>query len=482
MRKKLLFALLSMLLLPLGLRAQSVTVEPNTGKLIAALTTGEESGFEDGFSAMWRHEQLPLTFTVSDFCNLLESGELRQPAGNMTVYNNRLIITGGWSPDNYMCLSLPKGYRFKGYTIVLANNLVGKTVLETSLNSTSDKIFYETSDLSYRSSTTSMNYDYVYDEDEYADILSDIQEGDPHYLAVAKKGDDGPYVMPAVNEPNAADYYTITRTSQTDNDMGNHLYFRLSHSDATGIYGLTIISFTVYFTAESTFVEDAKPQSKDAVKSFVMSPFKTNKIDIGAVQTRRKNNATYYAYTYQNVKDLDAYIYIYQKDAILKDNNGNSTGIPSDVATTKKIHPVTIDGKNYFAFENGVYYVESPTEVYTPTGLSCPIGFRIVGAKFTPLWSNMTVGSNNATKTGYYIHDGDWNRWYLNSSLRYTSSPFGWEIDEHHNIKNPSTGQYLACEGTGNTRTLSWSTNPNNPWNLKLNTDNGTVYLLDELK
>ena len=60
----------------LSANAQNVTVSPQTGSLIAALTTGSESGFENGYSAMWRHEQLPLTFTVSDFCNITEGGEL----------------------------------------------------------------------------------------------------------------------------------------------------------------------------------------------------------------------------------------------------------------------------------------------------------------------------------------------------------------------------------------------------------------------
>lgn len=51
--------------------AQNVTISPSTGNLIAALTGNygsgtTEIGFENGWSAMWRHEQLPLTLTVAD--------------------------------------------------------------------------------------------------------------------------------------------------------------------------------------------------------------------------------------------------------------------------------------------------------------------------------------------------------------------------------------------------------------------------------
>ena len=93
--------------------AQNVTVSPQTGSLVAALTEGNESGFGDGWSAMWRHEQLPLTFTVADNGELTVGGELKNPAGNITEFRknatlgNKLVIGSGTSPDRYMVLSPP---------------------------------------------------------------------------------------------------------------------------------------------------------------------------------------------------------------------------------------------------------------------------------------------------------------------------------------------------------------------------------------
>ncbi|MCI6075480.1 MAG: hypothetical protein MR712_08880, partial [Bacteroidales bacterium] len=45
---------------------QNVTISPSSGHLIAALTYENEVGFENGWSALWRHKQLPLTLHVSD--------------------------------------------------------------------------------------------------------------------------------------------------------------------------------------------------------------------------------------------------------------------------------------------------------------------------------------------------------------------------------------------------------------------------------
>ena len=137
--------------------AQSVTVEPSTGNLIAALTSGTEAGFENGWSAMWRHEQLPLTFTVSDESTLTDGGEIKNPAGNIRKHkkNNevgeKLIIIGGVQMDGYMVLSLPKGYRITGYRMVLLNNINNYTITtqsggytQTTTSGSPTKTVYET--------------------------------------------------------------------------------------------------------------------------------------------------------------------------------------------------------------------------------------------------------------------------------------------------------------------------------------------------
>ena len=448
----------------------NVTISPTTGNLVAALTTGDESGFAAGFTSMWRHEQLPLTFTVSDFCNITDGGELKQPAGNMTSNGAYLVVDGGVHPNSYMCLSLPKGYRFTGYKIVLANNLVNKEVNGTNHTNTGNKVFYETTDLSYLSSTQSMDYDYVDDAGQYSSIKSQIQANNPIYPAVAKNANDN-FEMQGSNESN---YYTIERTSQTEDDMDNHLYFRLSHSSSSGLYGLTIISFEVWFTAEGTFDAEVNPAGTDVVRSVVTAPFKTSKIDVGAVERRTKNGRTFFAYSYENVHDLDAYNIIYQANAVVN-------GEPTQGDEEKHIHPVKVNGQNQYAFGNDTYYVETPVSIHTSSGLEAPIGYRIVGAKFNYLWGPQTSGGTRTIDNAYYITRTRNNRtYYLNDQLQFTTTRFMWSYDSEANNLYTGTGdniRYLSCEGSGDSRTLTTSSEKGGWYNLNVFTRNGTTYI-----
>ena len=363
--KRITLILLSMILVPFAMMAQSVTVSPETGKLVAAKSDNpNETGFQNGLCALWRHEQLALSLTTSDYSTLTTGGEFDTPCSNMCVNQTTGLLTvlGGQSNDCYLVLSLPKGYRFKKYKIIVQNNLNGQTVKPTANNTftlgSTTKTLVEQSG----------NFN--------GSILATTEE-----MAASNETmlDDQGQTVPKE--------YTLERLSESANDMGNQLYFRIQHG-STAYYGLTIKSFAVEFTAEGTFEAEVASQTRDVAKSMVMVPFKTNKMDIGAVQSLTKNGSTFYAYTYNKVHDIDAYNYIYQENAI-------QDGIPMDVATNKKISPVRVDGKEYFAFENGIYYVEAPTQVYSQTGLTYPIGFRIVGAKFTPQWGSSTAGTTD---------------------------------------------------------------------------------------
>ena len=438
--------------------AQSVTVDPTTGKLIAALTHEGEYGFENGWSAMWRHEQLPLTLTVADgrddgaAPSLSPAGEFDDPACNMRVDNNNLLIGGGPSPDSYWILSLPKGYRFKGYKLVLLDNLNWKTVsgvgfgLYYNNQIPIKKVMYET----------------------------DNTFGTNNYKARGAFANTSTYTMPGDNSN--TNEYVLERMSETSTDMGNQLYFRLAHSGYRygrdtyhAYYGVTIKSFTVYFTAEGTFEAQAKPTSTDVALSMVRSPFNTNKMDIGKLDNVTKNGQTYFAYTYTNVQDINGYTYIYQDDA-------HEGGIPMNVATKKKINPVTIGSNKYYAFENGTYYVEAPTQVYSQTGLSYPIGYRIVGAKFTPQWGSKVTGDTE-NRTLYYItYKPGEVTYYLNDQLHFTETKFGWYYDNTTKNVYVGTGddaQYLACEGSGGDRTLTYSITNGGYYNLSVS-DDGT--------
>ena len=78
---------------------QDVTISPSSGHLIAALTYENEVGFENGWSALWRHNQLPLSLHVSDKPDLTASGVLKDPAGNIRLdtKSNRYVLMGGSS-------------------------------------------------------------------------------------------------------------------------------------------------------------------------------------------------------------------------------------------------------------------------------------------------------------------------------------------------------------------------------------------------
>jgi len=423
--------------------AANVTVSPTTGKLIAAKTGGyNETGAVRGWSAMWRHEQLNLTLTVSDFQNLTPGYELQTPAGNICEYQknstigNKLVLAGGEDYQGYMVLSLPKGYKITGYKIVFLNNLDGSTVKQMK-GVAQDKTVYETD--------KSFNTESAYANTGTMSGNSDTKE------------------------------YTLERNSENDESLGNQLYFKIEHS-ATEYFLLTIKSFEVFFSAEGTFNAEVAPTSKGAAKSLVTIPFTTSKLDLGPITRFQGTGGTwYYGYDYTKVTDLPAYNYLYQEDAVLD-------GVPADVAENKNIYPLTVDGQTVFGFGNDTYFVETPTKLFTSTGLSTPIGYRIVGAVFTPLWSTTTVPSTTVEQDGCYIYftrrSGYNTRYYfLNHNLHYveTESPEKWEVDEQKRIK--CDNGYLSCEGEGESRTLSFSSVADNIFNLRIEENDGNNYI-----
>ena len=447
MRKKITLALLSLLLVPLGMMAQNVTVEPSTGSLVVALTEGTEVGFTGGWGALWRHEQLPLSFTVSDYVDLTDGGEVARPAGNLYNKDGKLVVLGGQSPLNgYMVLSLPKGYRFTGYKMVLVNDNIGVDFPGYGTIGGIEKSFYE----------TDRNYDYS------------------NYIARAEDENDN-WTMASSNEPNTE--YVIERTSVTDDDMSNQLYFVLRLHAQNSYAVLTIKSFEVYFTAEGNFTADVKPVAGGTARSVVQSPFKTSKMDIGDLKRETKTvngvTRTFFAYNYHNVRDLDGYTYLYQSDAV-------TDGEPVEGDEAKHIYPVVVDDKNQYAFGEGTYYVETPVTIHTQSGLEAPVGYRIVGAKFTPLWGTET-SEDTETRTSYYIkYTSEGTDYYLNDQLHFTINKFAWSYNTNTRglyIGSGDNIRYLACTGSGDTRTVSFSTNPNGNWNLEVFTRNGNTYI-----
>lgn len=372
-----------------GANAQNVFVSPQTGKLITALTRSGEVGFENGCNSLWKHDQLPLTITVADDANLTDAGDLSNPAANIKVSQNGegLILMGGQPYDSYMAVTLPKGYRFTGYSITLQNNMDGKRYANFKFVSM-DKVFYETND----------------------------QFSNRSYKAIAKI--------------NASDNkeYTIKRQSKGAEDMGNHLYFLLERS-SDGYYGVTIKSFEIFFTTDG-FSETMSPSNALGNVSFCQTPFFINKLDLGEIKKNTKNNKTYYSYNYQNVKDVVAYNLLYQDDAV-------QNGVAGDYASMKNISSLSVNGQNWFALGNDTYYAESPMNVTLQDGKTVlPVGYRITGAKLKMLNPRPNTIFVNKNGTVYY----------LNSELKFTTTPVEWILEGK---KLKCGGKYLNIKRDG---------------------------------
>ena len=369
---------------------QDVTISPSSGHLIAALTYENEVGFENGWSALWRHKQLPLTLHVSDKPDLTSSGVLKDPAGNIRLDTDRklYVLMGGETVTTHMSFSLPKGFRFTGYRMVLLNDMNGKSYGGFTLASIS-KQMYETN--------------------------SSFNLNSPLASTAVMSGD------------NDSKEYVIERTSKTETDMGNNLYFYFWR-EQDALYGTTIKSIELYFTAENEFQAEGVPGAPDEIISdgvnMVGSEFTTGKLDLGVIKPNSKSGATYYSYDYQNVIDLTAKNWLYQEDAVKGDTLPETAG-------SGNIQVLKNDNQFYYALGNGTYYIETPTETKNQNGKTIPLGYRITGAQINAHYGTQAnastitydgkMGTISARWNGttYYLQtDGTWKaspqtRWTL---------------------------------------------------------------------
>ena len=349
--------------------AQDVVVSPETGKFVAALTTGNEVGFERGWSSLWRHDQLPLSLTVADDDKLNSGGEFSNPAGNLLKKDGgTFYISGGAPYDGYIILSMPKGYRITSYEIVLVNDNVGQEIQGLDIAKIT-KSFYETG--------------------------SNFRYQNPKATATAP---DGNTVMKSYAENTE---YTIKRTATSKDDMGDHLYFTIHHEDE-GFFALTVKSFQITFAADNDVTINVRPTaSSNTAVSVTTSPFDVGSSDLGPIQPNEKNGKTYYSYSYANVKSLKANMTLFQEDAV-------SEGVATEnVATTKKINTVNKGGwfrpSYYYSLGTGTYYVESPTAAISQNNISLPLGYRITGAT---IYGRKNTNNDNDFTLRLYDKDG----------------------------------------------------------------------------
>lgn len=426
--KKILTLFFVLFALCLTTHAQNVTISPSSGKLVAGLTYEGEIGFQHGWSSLWRHNQLPLTLTVSDKNEITESGVLKDPAGDIILdgTQNLYVLMSG-SPVTtkfHMGISLPKGYRFTGYRIVLLNNVNEKHIGGLNIAGLS-KTFYET------------------DKDFN---INNYKMKTP--------------TMPAYNEEKE---YVIERTSTTETDMGNNLYFLLDHT-TRGFYGVTLKSCELYFTAEGAFDASVNPGKPTNIISegvnMVGSAFLTSKLDLGEIKPHTKSGVTFYSYNFNNVKELTAQNWLYQEDAVTADKKLPATAGSGSIQALKN------DNKLYYALGNNTYYIETPTSTKSQEGTDIPLGYRITGAKIKYHYGT-EAGSQYVNENGNgqsVSGDIKFGTSYLRRDATWGRSQGSWEFTADGKLCNRrnswSSYHYLYVNQIGNVYYIYSTINP----------------------
>ncbi|MDD6541482.1 MAG: hypothetical protein PUF32_04160 [Prevotella sp.] len=369
------------------------------------MTYEGEVGFENGWSSLWRHNQIPLALRVSDKPDLTESKVLKDPAGNISLDADRglYVLMGGMPVTTHMSITLPKGFRFTGYRIVMLNDMNGKSFGGFTLASISKRMYETNSSFNYSSSLAS--------------------------TAVMSGNND-------------SKEYVIERTSKTEADMGNNLYFYFWR-ESDNYYGATIKSIELYFTAEAEFEEEGVPGAPHEIISngvnMVGDEFTTGKLDLGVLQPNTKSGSTYYSYDYENVIDLTAMNWLYQENAVTADKKLPATPGSGNIQVLQN------DGQLYYALGNGTYYIETPTETTNQNGKTIPLGYRITGATINAHYgtkaSSSTVNYDSKTGTISYKTGGVWSTtYYLQTDGTWKTSPVvHWTLTKTNKLQS---GQY----------------------------------------
>lgn len=375
--------------------AQTVSISPKTGNVISAASYGTES-HKTNFGGVWIHDQLPMTLITSDEEPITAAGLMKVHANNvsaMETENKLTFISGKGSTVNHMSLSLPKGYRFTSYKMVINSN--NASAVATTLREM---------DASFTTEYTS--------------------------VSIARTGSKG---------------VTMQRTSMNNSDMGNILYFKQDHVDAgeRGNSTIDVVSFVVTFECTDKFNESLHAGVTDLANpvSCIALPFQTHRTDLGEIVETTKAGYKSYKYNYENVKDLSADFLLYDQAGVV---GGKAVaGTAGDGA----ISSVYYNGQlTFLGLKNNIYWLETPTDAITQNGTRTPVGYRIVGARL--------LYANNAHSIGFqkgdniYITDG--NGKYMNYQLKFTNTKVEWTYDVDGKVSTKSGNKtYFLRHYTG---------------------------------
>lgn len=176
----------------------------------------------------------------------------------------------------------------------------------------------------------------------------------------------------------------------------------------------------------------------------VGSEFTTGKLDLGVVQPNSKAGSTYYSYDYENVIDLTAKNWLYQKEAVTTDGKLPTTPGSGNIQVLQN------DGQLYYALGNGTYYIESPTETTNQNGKTIPLGYRITGATINAHYGSAASVSavSYESKTGtisYKVsYRGSTTTYYLQTDGTWATSPeVEWTLTKTNKLQSGNYYLYV---------------------------------------
>lgn len=461
MLRKFTLALLSLLLVPLGMMAQNVTVHSGNGNMLPALKAGNtDTFFRWGGFATWKHEQLSLTMTTGDSDNNSETdtdGQLARPANDIFVStaddkgNKYLQIGKGrkygsmtTGMETYITFALPKGYRFTSYTI------------------TFHRIPYPTPD--GVPVITSGGTVYIYSTSDPGNNAVDetsgaINFGETYNTFAWKSESNASGIYYGGIPQGNTTQHTISRTSQNSTDMDNLLYFRLTGSEIEDRAFIQLDHVEFEFTAENNYTP-LIPAPNVTNQSAVDIPFTTSKMDYGQLERYDENGNVVTSggrISYNGtIHDMNANLILYEKGSVTADQDNGFDGTVGkmvaygsgsisqagdyfklDASNPKEanIEKVTINGEEKDA---AIYYIETPIWAVNSASTKKnknPIGYRITDASFECTSGNLKFPAVFKIQYLSQGHSADQNGTYglnyYNNSLAYNwNYQTEWRIDD----------------------------------------------------
>lgn len=388
-----------------SVQAQNVTISPQNGSMICALTGSDgqnQLGFQIGAFGTWRHNQLSLTMTGSNYSELTEDGQLASHSNHFITGDKCTFspadatrtpskyIVADWGGSNlrtgYITIALPKGYRFTGYTFHISHD-----VSSFGQNNTAFRL------------TTNTNVFMTETNNDFS--------GNKNRVTLAGSS------------------AAVSEFKRTGDDMGNVLYFTTS-ANSDGFYAVTFRYIELTFTADADASISLLPGSQVSTGASLLEvPFNTGKVDLGEIKQGSYNGATRVSYQFNTVTDMPANMLLYEKESV-KDGTGFD-GTQGKVAYNQTGHSITTIG-HYFKFapdaskDEQVYFLETPVSAMMAGNIENPVQFRITGA---------TINYTNEASESFYIQYTDGGTtYYLGTNGQFSRTSTAWKIDSDGHI------------------------------------------------